>query len=298
MFDSEINTGRLFQPLFEGDGGDGGAGDGGGSGDGGAGTGAGQGQGGQAGGGTGGGTGNSGGVTFNDAQQTHINKLMADQKRSMQQKFQSQLDEMTTKLNDAGTAAEQRDAYASELDTIKSTLRTAEEQAEHERTKLVDGHKKVVDELTTGRDQWKNLYTDTTISRSLLDAAVANEAVSPTQIEAILRTKTELVDAIDKESGKKTGQLVPQVSITLPDKDGNPQELKLSPADAVARMKEATNLYGNLFKSTAAGGLGGTGSDLPGQGGTSDLQKLASDPEAYRKARKEGKVPGVSTSGV
>jgi len=267
MFDSEI-YGLVIPALFEGDDDDGAAGDGA--------VDDGKAKGGK-------GSGGSAKVVFDDGQQAHINTLLAQQKRT----FQANMDKLTQKLADGQLTAQQRDELAQELEVVRASLRTKEEQTEHDKTKLIDGHKLTVTTLTSERDDWQKRYTRSTISRSLLDAASEAKAVRPQQVEDILQSKTILHEETDKD-GKKTGQLVPMVKLSLPDKTGKLQELFLPPIEMVKRMKEAPVMYGNLFQSDAKGGTGATGGEMSGK--EQDLRTLGKDPEAYRKARKEGKV--------
>ena len=62
--------------------------------------------------------------------------------------------------------------------------------------------------------------------------------------------------------------------------------MTLSVPDAVKRMTELEK-YQYLFKGKAAGG---TGRGNTGGGKALDVKELAKDPEAYRKARREGKI--------
>ncbi|KKK45456.1 hypothetical protein LCGC14_3165440, partial [marine sediment metagenome] len=139
--------------------------------------------------------------------------------------------------------------------------------------------------LTADRDSWKKLFTNSTIERSITDAAASSNAFSPRQIVAILGRDTQLVEVLDSE-GKPTGSLEPKVRFSDKDKEGKPVTLELSPDEAVKRMREMDE-YLNLFRGDGAGGAGLR--SQPG-GKKPDLKNLAQDPVAWRKARKEGTV--------
>jgi len=83
------------------------------------------------------------------------------------------------------------------------------------------------------------------------------------------------------DNGEPTGMLAPKVKFPDTDKDGKSVILDLTVTEAVKRMKELTDQYGNLFKGTAAGGIGG--STVPTTGGKIDISKMSQ--EDYEKNR-------------
>ena len=134
---------------------------------------------------------------------------------------------------------------------------------------------------------WQGMYTESNINRALQDAAVANDAYQAAQIVTILKPYTQMAEDVDSE-GKANGVgLVARVAFTDKDNDtGEPITTSLTPADAVKRMKEIPDLYGNLFKSNAAGGIGGTNAtDGSTSGSPIDYTNIPMD--EYAKLRKE-----------
>jgi hypothetical protein len=283
MFDVEIK--KVWYAVYEGDdGGDGGGdGDGGTGGDGG-GTGGGDGSGGS-GGGAGGDGGGAGGTNKNFSQED-LNRFLANEKRKWKQQQQKAIDELEALRAKANLTEEERQQYDDRIEQMKNELLTKEQLTQKEREKTEKAYKKELEKLTGERDNWKGRFTEATITRAITDAAVSNDAYVPGQIVAIVRPATQLAEELDGE-GKPTGKLVPIVELHDKDKDGKPVTLKLSPKDAVKRMKEMDE-YLNLFKGEGTGGLGGM--NRGGSAKQTDLKNLAKDPAAYRKARKEGKV--------
>jgi hypothetical protein len=64
---------------------------------------------------------------------------------------------------------------------------------------------------------------------------------------------------------------------------GEPIVTQLSPLDAVKRMREIPEQYGNLFKANVVSGMGANGGQATS--GKIDVRKLS--PEQYKKLRKE-----------
>lgn len=246
--------------------------------------------GGEAGGDAGGEAGGGGGAPkdFTPEQQALFNKKMAEQKRG----FQQQITDLTGKLQSANLSAEATKAVEEELETVRASLRTAEEQAAHEQAGLKKKHKEQVEMLTTDRDSWQKRYTDRAINGDLMNAAANPDvgAYNPAQIVQLLRPITRLV-AVKNDEGEETGEFVTQVTIELPNEKEEMVELLLTPADTVKRMSEATKLYGNLFKADATGGVGGKGSKKKSGGKDTSLAALAQsgDQDAYQKQRRKEK---------
>jgi hypothetical protein len=224
-------------------------------------------------------------TAFSADQQNHINKMLAAEKKKHQRVVQKAVDEANALRSKAQLTASERADLDGRLELIQNEMRTKEQQAKRAADKAREKHKEIMDSLTAQRDTWQKRYTDSTIERSITDAAATNNAFSPKQIVAILGPNTQLVEVLDDE-GQSTGQLAPKVKFRARDKEGKPVTLDLSPEDAVKRMKDEEE-YLNLFRGEGAGGAGLR--SQPG-GKKPDLSNLAKDPAAYRRARKAGEV--------
>ncbi len=219
--------------------------------------------------------------------QDELNTYLAtDRRKNKDQltKLTSELEATTKKLN---LTVQERTEVDSQLEEFRKQTMTSEELAKEANEKSKKKHETELADVTAERDKWKNDYTESTILRSITDAAATNEAVSPRQVVAILRPDTRLVEALD-DDGKGTGVLEPRVSLNTTNDEGQPVTLDLTPKEAVLRMKE-TDEFLNLFKGTGTGGLGGS---QQGAGGSqADAATLArTDPEKYREGRKDGTI--------
>jgi len=122
---------------------------------------------------------------------------------------------------------------------------------------------------------WQSRYTDELIQRSLSDSATAADAFNPLQIVNLLKPQTELKEV--------EGELVPMVRFQdIDEKTKEPIETLRTPKEAVTRMQELPQLFGNLFKPNVVGGVGaGTGT----AGKAIDFSNMT--PEEYQKLRRE-----------
>ena len=139
--------------------------------------------------------------------------------------------------------------------------------------------------MTSDRDSWKSRYTESKIIRAIKDASTSNKAFDSDTIVAILRPHTELIESLD-DNGKSTGQFAEKVKFLDPEGKDGPTELIVTASEAVKRMTELDK-YQYLFEGR---GTGGTGQNNGASGKSTDVEKLAKDPAAYRKARREGRI--------
>ena len=153
--------------------------------------------------------------------QDQVNNLLADEKRKHQARTQTAIDELDALKAKASLSDSERTDLETRVETMKNELLTKEELAKKETDKLVKGHVKDVETLTGERDSWRHRFTESTIIRSITDAAVAHEAFVPKQIVALLRPDTRLIESLD-DDGKPTGELLPKVEFADKDKDDKP----------------------------------------------------------------------------
>ena len=178
-------------------------------------------------------------------------------------------------LSDDGKVAAKK-----QLEDLRAQHRTTEEQAKHEKNQLKDMYESELHQYKEAAVHWESQHKEYLIERSLLEAAVANDAFMPTQIFDTLQKWTTLVDQLD-ENDKPTGKLTPMVDLPDVEADtGKPTVLQRTPMDAVERLKE---LQPNLFKANVVSGVGGnsnTGGITPGAGGhigQEDQKELTTD---------------------
>jgi hypothetical protein len=113
----------------------------------------------------------------------------------------------------------------------------------------------------------------------LQDAAVVHDAFRSEQVVSLLRGKTKLIEETDQKTQKTTGKFKPMVEFEDVDATtGEPITTTRTPAEAVKRMKELPEIYGNLFKSNVVSGIGSNSSTAgltAGANGKVDARKLS-----------------------
>lgn len=219
--------------------------------------------------------------------QDDVNKFVAEERRKAQTQTQKAIEELEAIKAKADMTQQERADLETRLETMKNELLSKEDLAKKEIEKSKKTHETEVARLNMELGTWKDRYTESTIQRSIADAAAEQGAYHSEQITAILRNNTRLVEVLG-EDNKPNGSFVPKVKFSDEDDKGNTITLELDVPAAVKRMK-GIERYQNLFKGDGTGGAGGTGNQKSGR--TTPLAKLAAtDPAAYREARKKGQI--------
>lgn len=216
-----------------------------------------------------------------------VDQLVADKiketEKALKTKLTNTVNELQALQQKQSLTAEDRAELETRLNTLQSELMTKEELAKQQAEKLKKEKEEEVKKTSSERDHWKNRYVDTSIQRSLTDAAAKHDAYNPSQIVSILRGNTKLVEVIG-EDGKPTGEFVAKATVRVIS-DGKPKDLEMDVDQAVKTLKEQDD-YANLFKGKGTGGTGGGNSGA----GKTDIHTLAKDPAKYREARKKGLI--------
>jgi len=245
------------------------------------------------GGGSDGDGGNAGGQKPDDGKltitQDQLNEMMANNRRKLTQQNEKLVGELNALKDQATMTATERSELEERIEKLQEQTMTQEEIAKRDAKKASQAHKKELDKLTSERDHWQAHYTNERVSRSLQDAAIEAKATVPEQIVSLLGPQTVLSPVLD-EGGKPTGSYEPLVKFVDVDDDGNPATLSLKPVDAMKRMQELPERFGNLFINPGAGGFGAD-NGAGGKGGKQKTLDAIKDPAAYMKWRKEN--PGV-----
>lgn len=193
--------------------------------------------------------------------QAELDKMVGDRiattKRDAAKREAELLEQLKSVETDAAKSAE----LQKQLDDANARAMTVE-QAAHDKLKKAEiewsGKLKASEE----REQRTfSIYASEKISRELTDAAVGGDAFRPNQVVAMLQPQTTLVDELDASS-KPTGRK--EVKVKVLEKG---TILHLSPPDAVKRMREDKDNFGNLFKNGVVGGTGTTPAPRPMSGG-------------------------------
>lgn len=231
--------------------------------------------------------------------QDQVNKFLAEDRRKRETKVQTQ-NEQFKKMEDrlgqmisaAETTKEQKAMLEADLEDLRASQRTEQEQREHLAKQAKEKHD---DEITTLKEnglKWEALYKTSMIQRSLLDAAAEHDVYNAEDIIDKLEKHTELRPDKDTD-GNLLGTFSPRTAVKVKDENGETLTAWKTPSEAVAAMKANSEKHGNLFRSSVMAGIGGGTATTPGAGNAPVDGKNLSDDEWFKAAQENPDKFGV-----
>lgn len=216
--------------------------------------------------------------------QEELNSIMANNRKNLQQKNQQLIEQLTQLRDQASMSAQAKEELETRIEELQTQYMSKEELSKREVSKQAEKHLKEVEKLTSEAGKWQKMYSHSTIQRALLDAAIEGKALRPSQIVAILGQTTQIVEELDA-TGQGTGKYKPIVKFNDVDDNNDPITLELSPKEAIKRMKDLPEEYGNLFEGDSASGLGA--GNIKGKEHAAKLSDILADPVKYQAWRKK-----------
>lgn len=261
-----------FRNCFEGDDGKGGTGDGkGGAGDGKGGAGDGKGGAGEP-------------KTFTQEQ---LNAALAEDRRKHVAKNQELIGQLEALKSAKGLSDQQITDLNNRIEELQTQHMSKEDIAKRETEKLTKQHNEKLSTAEATSKAWEKRYSDSVIATAITTASVRYNAINPEQIISLVQPKTKIVETKD-ELGQLTGNYEARVAWKTVDKEGKTITLDLSVDEAVKRMVEDTDNYGNLFKSGENSGTGGSNNGRGSSSGVVDETALTNmSMEQYAAHRKK-----------
>lgn len=224
-------------------------------------------------------------LKFNDEQQKFFNAKLAEEKRKAETQNQKVIGELTKLQQAQGTTEQQKKELQERINELQRQYMSKEELQKQQVEQQQKEFQQTLHGERAEKERWQKMYHESTITRALQDGAIEFEAYNPQQIIDLLAPKTKLVQEMD-EQGQPTERYIPRVHIQEADNEGKLTTYDLSVKEVLQKMKGSPDRFGNLFKSTLAGGLGQNGSSNgTGRGKKQDPAKMT--PEEWAKKRKE-----------
>lgn len=211
-----------------------------------------------------------------------VNQKVGDARRTAIEQNKKTVEQLQALQKNQQLSEEQKQNLQLQIEELQATYRTAEEVKRTEIEKLTKKYDSDTTKLKEESSAWRNRFENNMISVDINRAAIKYKAVSPEQIEAVLRPSTRVTEELDA-AGKPTGNFVSKVKFRDVDGEGKPVELDLDTDAAVKTMSERPTRFGNLFNNATNGGTGQSPNTLPMGNGTFDLERMS--PEEYRKNR-------------
>jgi hypothetical protein len=226
------------------------------------------------------------GVTFTAEQQAHVNKLLAENKRSIQAQNAELVKQLEELRSNANLTQQQKDELDARITTLQQQHLTKEQQLSSEVEKLNKKYKTDTETLTGESKKWRGSYEGLLIENSIMAGASKHSAASSKQLLHMLQSRAKVVEEVD-DAGKPTGKFVVKLPMTVLDtKTKKPVEVELEMTEAIGKMREDAD-NANLFMFDGKTGLGGNNTAGGGSSGSGNIDWAKLTPEQHREMRKK-----------
>lgn len=186
-----------------------------------------------------------------------LTQRISEEHQKYQKSSQQTIDQLKALQAHASTTEEQKSQLQIQIDNLTTQFNTKEQQLAKQVKDWETKYNTDITGIKKEAESWREKFEGNVKNVAIVNAATQFKAYNPAQIESILSPITKVVEEPGPD-GKPTGNLVPMVAWQSTDKEGKRIMLQLSVPDAVKAMTETPDLYGNLFRSDANGGLGGS----------------------------------------
>lgn len=227
--------------------------------------------------------------------QEHMNKEIGNARVAARRDSENVIKELESLRDAASTSEATRTRLTEQIETLREQMVTKEQALQAELEQTQRKHKEEAQKLTEAAQLYERRWREQTIATDIVTHAERADAFSAQQVFDLLRATAEVRPRLD-EQGNETGGFHTVVTIRdLDPKTKTERPMTLPVDQAIKRMKELPEQYGNLFRPSDKSGTGATpysGFTPPRRPGTLDF----SSPEAYEASRK-GNERLVSPSG-
>jgi len=212
--------------------------------------------------------------------QDEMNKFLAEDRR----KHKTRIDQLQATVDKLKGDSKAKEELEQQLEAARNELMTKDEKDKRERKKLEEQATAKITDLEKRANTWEGKYRELEITHALIEAARTGDAFNPIQVMTLLRGQTKL--EMNEDGSEK-------VVVYMEGIDPMTKEKKIllySPSEAVEKMRDEPELFGNLFKANIVGGLG-SNSSVGGATSGKPVNVKTLTPEQYRKLKKEN--PGA-----
>ncbi len=228
-----------------------------------------------------------GGTTFTPEQEALIAQRIEEATKTAKTSAQKAIDEANALKQKANLKDGDLKAFEERISVLQSEILTKEELARQEKDRIQKESETKLKAAEESSLAWQKLYAETSILNGIRAACTGDlETYNTDHVIALLKGDCRIVEEL--KDGKPTGNFIPKARITEKTKTGEIVELDLSISDAVKKLAERPEHF-PIFKTKAVGGTGD--SNVASGGKNVDIVELAKNPDAYIKAKREGKLP-------
>ena len=215
---------------------------------------------------------------FNAEQQAYLNKIVSLEKQRMRQtqeaKIREAQDQIQKALDDKKISEQQAAEQQSKLQEMQDQWLSKEELLKREQKAKETEFTNKLQEALESKIAIEKKYERTLVNHAIAAAVVEHDGVSADQFELMFGRDAKVIE--DKPI------------LVFKDISVNNEAIvsELPPSDALKRMSELPELYGNLFNRKGKGGVGGNTATEPGKLGKEQVDISSMTHEEYKEFRK------------
>lgn len=181
--------------------------------------------------------------------QDQVDQLMANHRKTLQAEVAKKAEELRLAQSQLNLTQEEKDALASRISDLESSLLTSKELADREKARLQKEKDEALSTAQSEAKAWKERHHNMLVSTALTQASVleGQKAYNPAQIVTLFKQDTFVVES-------ENGEFSVQMKIATKGSDGQVKVLTLSPNEAMKEIA-ANPAYANLFEPVGKEGL-------------------------------------------
>lgn len=223
--------------------------------------------------------------------QEDVDRVVKERLTREQEKHREKQTELLSRLESLEKTSQltddERAALQQRIEELRSENLSSEEKATREIKRLQEELERTQKSLVKDVERWQKQYFDFRTDNELMDAALKNDARTPAQLVSLLKQQTAVKEVVD-DQGRPTGRFEVRTTITDYKEDGTPFQVERKPHEAVARLAEMPEIWGNQFNSKVSAGLDRM-SDQSAPVSTGSALVLDKGFDAYRNSRQKNK---------
>ena len=190
--------------------------------------------------------------------QEEVNGIIQGRLQKVEEKSKQEINELLTKLEKLEQSVTlsdtDRETLQSEIKALKNSKLSVEEQRAREVEELQKTLQATTETLSKREMEIRREYEDYRITQELRDAAIVNDARTPDQLIRLLKADTRIKPVLD-DQGKPTGNSQVLVAVEEKTKDGQTIVIEVPPMEAIKKLRQMSDVWGNQFNSRSRPGL-------------------------------------------
>lgn len=218
--------------------------------------------------------------------QADLNRFLAQEKEKTRQQNAALITQLEELRGSKALSEQEKTDLNARIEELQNQSLTKEELA---KKALAQKEAEYTGKLTKAEQEgktWRSRFESQLMETAIVSEAGKAKAFNTTQIDALLRPHSKVVEVIG-EDNKPTGKFEVRVDFTHKDDKGKIVTLNVTVPEAVKLMKEQDE-YANLFIDEGTGGVGGSANRDNAKGRNKSAEQLAGmSMEQYLEHRKK-----------